>query len=80
MSQISQAQLNLDTHCKPTLICDDFLFHDLPELHWLTASNFRDQDVDYLENKLPETFDDWFAMRNVCAIIKALAKISPVHA
>lgn len=79
LSLIYQAQLNLDTHCKPTLICHDTLFRDLPEKHWLTASNFCDQDVDYIENKLFEAFEDWFAVRNVCATIKALMKISREH-
>lgn len=28
-------------------------------------TNFHDQDVDYLEKNIPETFKDWLAPRNI---------------
>lgn len=28
------------------------LFHNLPEINWCIATNFCDQDVDYLKNRL----------------------------
>lgn len=41
------------------------LIRDLPEINWFVATNFCDQNVDYLENDMPKTFVDWFMARNI---------------
>lgn len=33
------------------------LFCDVLEINWFAKSNFCDQDVDYLEYNIPETFE-----------------------
>lgn len=38
-------------------------------------TNLHDQDVDYLDIKLRETFGDWFTTRNICDI-EALANLA----
>lgn len=35
-------------------------FRDLLEINWFATTNFRDQDVEYMENETPEIFEDWF--------------------
>lgn len=30
------------------------------------ATHFCDQDLNNLDNNVPETFNDWFAARNIC--------------
>lgn len=42
------------------------LFHNLlvPKIILIAATNFHDQNVDHLDNHLPETFYDWFAVRD----------------
>lgn len=47
---------------KPTVIPNNFIFCDLPEINWLSATNFLNQqlillnqDIDHLKNKIPET-------------------------
>lgn len=44
-------------YCKPTLFATT-LFRDLQEINWLAATTFHDQDVDCLENNIPETFEN----------------------
>lgn len=41
-------------------------FRILPGVIWFAVTNFHDQDVDYLEKNIPETFKDWLAPRNIC--------------
>lgn len=54
------------------------LFCDLSEIKWFAATNFRNQDVDYLETYIPDAGDDWFVARNICddKVLMNLAKIS----
>lgn len=40
------------------------------------ATNFCNQDLNYLENNLPQTFDDRFTVRNIRD--KALAKLPKI--
>lgn len=48
--------------CKPTFICDYFILRFTGNILFLeTTSNFRDQNIVYLENIIPETFQDMFA-------------------
>lgn len=47
-----------------TFICENF-FSQLQETNWFAATNFHDQDVDYFENKIPQTFKHWFATKNI---------------
>lgn len=30
------------------------------------VTNLHDQDVDYLDNHISKTFEDWFSVRNIC--------------
>lgn len=46
------------THIATTLFCT------LLEINWFVASNFPDQNVDYLENNIPQT-EDWCTARNI---------------
>lgn len=32
----------------------------------VTTDNLHDQDVDYLDNHISKTFEDWFPVRNIC--------------
>lgn len=38
----------------------------LPGVILFAVTNFHDQDLDYLEKNIPETFKDWLAPRNIC--------------
>lgn len=47
---------------KPTVIPNNLIFCDLPEINWLSATNFLNQqlillnqDIDHLKNNIPET-------------------------
>lgn len=42
-----------DTSTVNQLLFPTNLFQDLPEENWLAATNFLNQDVDYLKNKIP---------------------------
>lgn len=50
---------------KPTFVCDNFI-SCITVKSWVTAFNFRDQDVHvvFLENKISKTFEDWVTKRN----------------
>lgn len=63
--------------CKPTFICDYLISRFTGNKSFL-AINFRDQDIGYLENIIPETLEDMFAARiiRVDKALKNLAKIS----
>lgn len=41
------------------------IFCDFLEMNQFPETNFRNQCVDYLENKKPETTEDWFMVRNI---------------
>lgn len=36
------------------------------------ATNFHNQDVDYLNNKIPNRFDKWFVMKNILDVGRGL--------
>lgn len=42
---------------------NQFSFRDLSEINWFSRTNFRDEDVDDLNNCFPETFNGRFAER-----------------
>lgn len=43
------------------------LFYYLPVRDKLVyVTNLHDQDVDYLDNHISKTFEDWFSVRNIC--------------
>lgn len=65
--------------CKPTFICDYFILRFTGNILFLeTTSNFRDQNIVYLENIIPETFQDMFAAIVICddKALENVAKIS----
>lgn len=42
------------------------LFCDLPEINWFAVTYFHDQDANYLKNKIPDKFENWFTARKIC--------------
>lgn len=55
----------LDIYTVNQLLFVTILFRDLPEINWFTTTYFCIQDVDYLEIKIQETSEDWFAAINI---------------
>lgn len=55
---------------------NQLLFREVSDIHWCTTTNFRDQDADYLENNISETFKDRFKTRNIPD--EALAKLMKI--
>lgn len=51
--------------CKPTFIHDDFISRLLVEINSFVMTFFHNQDVDYLDNKISEAFNDWFIAINI---------------
>lgn len=51
--------------CKPTFIHDDFISRLLVEINSFVMTFYHDQDVDYLDNKISEAFNDWFIAINI---------------
>lgn len=45
---------------------NQFSFLDLSKMNLFERTNFRDEDVDYLNNCFPETFNGRFAERKNC--------------
>lgn len=48
-----------DEYCKPSLFCD------LPDINLIAATNYREQDVHYIDNTAQETFNNGFAVGNI---------------
>lgn len=62
------------------LICDNFVLQfNGYKVVW--GINFCEQDVKYLENKIPEIFADWFTGRHIYdhEALANLEKISPMY-
>lgn len=57
-------KLFITRYGKPTFIAF-ILFRNMPEINWFFATNYQNQDADYLENKIPETFENWFIARSI---------------
>lgn len=64
-------------YCKPTLIHYNLTW-DLQKRYWFTDTICWEQDVDYVENNIPEAIKDWFAAKNICdkEALANLAKFS----
>lgn len=43
----------------------NFIYCNLPEIDWFAETNFQDQDVDYMENNIPETYGHLLAAINI---------------
>lgn len=52
-----------------TILCN------LLKINWITATIIHNENVDYLDNNIPETFNHWFTARNIC-YDTALAKLA----
>lgn len=64
MQILNQNALNLFVfHATDTvnqLLFATTLFCDITKINWFMVTNLCNQDVDYLENNIPETLEDWF--------------------
>lgn len=58
-----------DEYCKPSLFCD------LPDINLIAATNYREQDVHYIDNTAQETFNNGFAVGNI-RVNESLANLS----
>lgn len=57
ISTYSSFHCKTDTCTQNQLIFATALFCNVLEINWFAKSNFCDQDVDYLEYNIPETFE-----------------------
>lgn len=51
---------------------------NLRKMDWITATIIHNENVDYLDNNIPETFNHWFTAKNICydTALANLAKFS----
>lgn len=42
------------------------LLWNLRKMNWITATIIHNENVDYLDNYIPETFNHWFTAKNIC--------------
>lgn len=54
------------------------LLWNLLKINWITATIIHNENVDYLDNNIPETFNHWFTAKNICydTALANLAKFS----
>lgn len=54
------------------------LLWNLLMINWITATIIHNENVHYLDNNIPETFNHWFTARNICydTPLAKLAKFS----
>lgn len=77
-SILSQNKTTCSKHTvNQTFLFATTLFGNLPEINLIAATNLYDQNVYYLENHLPETFYDWFVVRDIHDK-KALANLTKI--
>lgn len=42
------------------------LLWNLRKMNWITATIIHNENLDYLDNNIPETFNHWFTAKNIC--------------
>lgn len=78
MTDLTVNDHHVHVYCKPKLLSAKTLLWNLRKMDWITATIIHNENVDYLDNNIPETFNHWFTAKNICydTALANLAKFS----